>query len=200
MSAHMAPFLDEYQSICDLILALETDEDLDRACPCGGGGLRSVRCVECCPGTLTCSTCFLAAHRNSPFHYADVWCSSRFRRQTFSSLGGVLHLGHRGDSCPSRQPDTMPSKLVVVHTNGVHTIRLHYCECSVADKHWVQLFRHRLFPASMKSPETAFSFSVLKLCHMFALCAQSSAYSMAQALRRLTNDPLVHQVPVKCNI
>jgi hypothetical protein len=197
MSAHMAPFRNEYQRICNLILVLETDEDIGNECPCGGGGLQSVHCVECCPRMLTCLTCFLAAHQNSPLHCAEVWCSSCFHRQTFSTLGSVLHLGHRGDACPLRQMDVTPSKLVIVHTNGVHTIRLHYCECSIADKHWVQLFRHQLFPASMKSPETAFSFSVLKLCHMFALCVQSSAYSMAQALRRLTNDPLVHQVLVK---
>ena len=198
MSAHLLPFREEYSTICDLILSLEADEDAETDCSCGMGR-RTVRCDECIPSQMSCPDCFVKAHRNNPLHYASVWRSSRFHRESYSSLGGSLHLGHRGNECPARlssRNETSAAKLTIVHTNGIHTVQVYYCQCADADRHWAQLLRHRMFPATTKVPETAFSFAVLKLCHMFTLCAQSSTYSMAQVLRRITNDAYTHQVPV----
>lgn len=195
MSAHMSPFRENFSLICDIVLAFEAEAGIGDECACGSA-ICDTRCVECFPTTLSCKKCFVRGHQNNPFHWAEVWDETHFKRVDFSDIGGIIHLGHRGSVCPSREQDVSPSKVTVVHVNGVHTAQMTFCTCSDAELHWKQLLRHRLFPATLKTPETAFTLPLLKLSHMFSLCAQSSMYSIAQAIRRLTDDAFVHKIPV----
>jgi hypothetical protein len=87
--------------------------------------------------------------------------------------------------------------MIITHVNGVHELLVTFCECHGCVARWEQLLSNRIVPATMDAPQTGFTIQLLKLSHLIALNAHSSAYSLAQALRRLTSDPMVHKVPVR---
>ena len=100
----------------------------------------------------------------------------------------MVHLGHGGDQCPSGGLDgediardvenewedvedqprphhlsagTDRSCLTVVHTSGVHCCDVRYCNCPSAETSHLQLATAGLFPATIKEPQTVFTFQVL---------------------------------------
>jgi hypothetical protein len=193
VAAYLKPFRDNLDRICELVLELETQDGIGELCECGRA-VSDTRCTECWPATSSCRTCFLEAHERHPFHWAEVWNSRYFVRTDFSSLGGVLNLGHSGQVCPGRSK-IGPTRMTIVHVNGVHELLVAFCECHSVNR-WEQLVRHRIFPATLDCPQTGFTIQLLKLCHLIALNAHTPSYALAQALRRLTNDPMVQKVPV----
>jgi hypothetical protein len=50
--------------------------------------------------------------------------------------------------------------LVIVDTLGIHQLRINWCQCKTAAEPHIQLLRNNFFPASIKRPSTAFTFSV----------------------------------------
>ena len=86
--------------------------------------------------------------------------------------------------------------LVIVDTSGVHQLRVGWCRCDAAAEPHIQLLRHRLFPASMKRPSTAFTFSLLEYFHIDSVECKTSASSFFSKLRRLTNNSHPNSVPV----
>ena len=53
------------------------------------------------------------------------------------------------------------SCLTLVHTNGVHFCDIQYCSCDGSEESHLQLMMAELFPTTMKSPRTTFTFQVL---------------------------------------
>lgn len=86
--------------------------------------------------------------------------------------------------------------LVIVDTSGVHQLRIGWCQCETAVEPHIQLLRHHLFPASIKRPSTAFTFSLLDYFHIDSMECKTSASSFFSKLRRLTNSSNPHSVPV----
>jgi hypothetical protein len=158
------------------------------------------RCQDCFPQAFTCGNCCLKSHRSLPFHKIEKWNGKCFVSAELRSLGLVLHLGHQGNPCPvsASEGDFEQSRsaLRVIHQSGVHFHQVQYCECKEAPSRAIQLFRHRLFPATFERPETAFTFAVLDYFHIDAMECKTSASSFFSKLKRLTCSAFPQEVPV----
>ncbi|KAG0697969.1 hypothetical protein DFH29DRAFT_878331 [Suillus ampliporus] len=137
-----------------------------------------------------------------------------------------MYLGHGGEPCPnlSHQPDPSPwqdigsmedvfaqeegdtindtqlgvSNLVIVHSTGVYSHSVSWCQCPGAEKaRHLHLMKARLFPASIARPRSAFTFDVLDNFLIDALECKTSAMSFYQKLRRFTNNAFPDTIPVR---
>ncbi|KAA1473524.1 hypothetical protein DENSPDRAFT_780026, partial [Dentipellis sp. KUC8613] len=107
-----------------------------------------------------------------------------------------------GQPSPETRTNVKPTELDmwgnpmihVVDSSGVHLIGINWCECKEEDHH-MQLFRHGLFPATFKSPKTAFTFQVLDEQRLDNLECKTTAFHFFGKLRRLTNPAFPHSVP-----
>jgi hypothetical protein len=61
----------------------------------------------------------------------------------------------------------------------------------------VQLVRAKLFPASFKHPETAFTFEVLDHFHIDALECKTAAMNFMSKIVRISNEAFPGKVPVR---
>jgi hypothetical protein len=154
------------------------------------------RCQDCFPCAFICRSCCLKNHRNQPFHKIEKWNGKCFIPADLLSLGLVLHLGHQGNICPAPNSEKARAALRIIHPSGVHIRHVQYCECKDAPNRAVQLFRHRLFPATFEKPETAFTFSVLDHFYIDAMECKTSASSFFTKLKRLTSNAFPQDVPV----
>jgi hypothetical protein len=86
-------------------------------------------------------------------------------------LGLIVLLIHEGGGpCPSR---STPHSLTILHSNGLHQIRYYQCFCRRKEgthaARPAQLVANRLYPATEKSPKTAFTFESLRAFDTFNL-------------------------------
>jgi CxC2 like cysteine cluster associated with KDZ transposases len=132
---------------------------------------------------------------NSSFNSLPVqkWNGAFFERAKLKSLGVRLQLHHPGCPNPER---TFNDDFVIIHSNGIHCVGLDFCNCAYAPSHYVQLLRHRLFPATTAQPKTAASFDVLKTFQMLSFTAKTNVYDFLHALVRRTNNTGTEKVPV----
>ncbi|KAG1803116.1 uncharacterized protein BJ212DRAFT_1304681 [Suillus subaureus] len=90
------------------------------------------------------------------------------------------------------------SNLVIVHSTGVYSHSVSWCQCPGAEKaQHLHLMKARLFPASITCPQSAFTFNVLDNFLIDALECKTSAMSFYQKLRRLTNNAFPDKIPDK---
>ncbi|KAE9395066.1 hypothetical protein BT96DRAFT_826785 [Gymnopus androsaceus JB14] len=163
-------------------------------CSCGRGKC-IVSCQDCSFYEAACGECFIDSHRCMPFHWARVWDEQRgfFVRSDISVLreGYAIQLGHHNGICPNSLP---PMKFVVTHSNGVHGMRISFCDCFGSNSRIEQLMKGKLFPGSSTDPISAFTFTVLKQYDLHSLQANISAYDYCFTLRRLTDNIFTHLV------
>lgn len=104
---------------------------------------------------------------------------------------------HNLEHCLGPAPPKLTSKnLIIVHSTGVFIHQVSYCQCANAASKYMQLFQEGLFPASLKSPKTAFTFDCLEMFNVDLLECKTSASNYYAKLRRLTNPSFPHIVPV----
>lgn len=118
-----------------------------------------------------------------------------YEASSLYEVGVKLRLGHNRLACQSSQL-LSDEKLRVVDTNGVHDVRITWCACPQAAEHPLQLLSMGLYPASVISPKTAFTFRVLSDFLLANKVSAITAQSYFQRLRRLTNPAFPHRVPV----
>ncbi|KAH9983732.1 hypothetical protein BJV77DRAFT_966605 [Russula vinacea] len=151
------------------------------------------------------------------------WNGKYFAKTTLHDQGYILHLDHHGGMCPDTEDpwldveETLPGMdnvdllqdgieeqtknvledglVNIVHTTGVFKHKVRWCQCQSAPDKTVQLFELRLFPASDRQPETAFTFDVLEHFHIDAMECKTAAASFIKKLRHLTNNAFPHMVP-----
>ena len=87
------------------------------------------RCTECWDSTPHCYKCHIAAQRNQWFHWVEAWNGDFWERYDLMSIGLTIRLGHNGEQCPNRGSWLEPSRITVVHTNGIHNCQFEYCHC-----------------------------------------------------------------------
>ncbi|KAH9934387.1 uncharacterized protein B0H18DRAFT_870111, partial [Fomitopsis serialis] len=154
------------------------------------------RCTECFNAPLLCRPCMINAHTWNPLHRIERWTGAFFERMQLSELGLVFSVGHHGRPCPSSFGDP-PSKLTVVHTTGVHTLSVQYCECR-KDQHIeerpIQLWNAGLWPASFSRPQTVFTVHVLRLFSHLTFQAKTTAHDFYGTLRRMTSNAFFEDV------
>ena len=135
----------------------------------------------------------------------------------------MIHLGHSGDLCPSGglggediagdvenewediedqsrphhlSAGTDRSCLTVVHTSGVHFCDVRYCSCPGAETSHLQLATAGLFPATIKEPQTVFTFQVLDDFIRDNVECSTSAMNYYSKLHRVTSNAFPNLIPV----
>lgn len=111
----------------------------------------------------------------------------------------MYSLGHQGHKCP-QVSSSAPHihNLVVTHVNGIHNVRLQYCECCEPRRasNEEQLVLAGLIPASFQRLQSAFTVEVLEDAHEDILASRKSSYDYMRKLRRRTNNSAAHTVTV----
>lgn len=131
--------------------------------------------------------------RQAELDFFKHWNGRFWAKTTLDSLGFVMHLGHEGRPCP-RATGT-GRRIHVLHTTGVHVVRTVFCACSPSVGHQAsdglessQLIRARLFPATMKQPATAVSFSCLNEFHLLTTQGKLTGMDYYETLVHLTDN------------
>ncbi len=163
------------------------------------------RCVTCIGRPLFCQDCCLHSHSHIPFHEIREWKDGFFQSIPLRDMGFKLHLGHCGNKCPNSEGDIpLPytekwfgdDDILLVDTTGVHRHRVAWCNCLNRLKKPNQLLQMGLYPATLRSPATAFSFQVLDYFYLDFMECQTSAFSFYSKLCRLSNNVDPDSVPV----
>jgi len=176
---------------------------LDKSCfKCHDFHNSIYRCSNCFHPGVLCLKCCLETHAWHPFHRIKKWTGHYFATTTFRELGYILHLGHGGAPCPTLSDQGAESKgesttvLTVVDIGHIHSHKASWCKCSDAPPKVVQLLKSHLFPGSIHSPRTGFTFRVMEYYHMDSNECNTPAQSFYTKLKRLTNRYHPHSVPV----
>ncbi|KAL0577484.1 hypothetical protein V5O48_004508 [Marasmius crinis-equi] len=146
------------------------------------------RCRDCFLQDLVCAKCCVRHHWNTPFHRIERWDGKRFGRSMLAELGLVIQLQHTSGFCT--HPKECYRHLLVIHTNGIHRVKLQFCGCSRAREQYVQLLQRRLYPTNIKKGRisTAITFQCLETLQLQTLTTKGSIYDFYRALERLTDN------------
>jgi hypothetical protein len=118
-----------------------------------------------------------------------MWNGKFFVRKSLKDLGLVLQLGHPpNERC--RCPIPARTGFVVVDIDLIQEVDIHFCACqslAVVGEGFQQLLRRRLFPATVISPHTAFTFRVLTFFHALTLHGKVTMYDFYRAIEARTD-------------
>lgn len=194
----MAAFGKHFDQLQSAILEREHDPRTTEDCQCHTPNATALyRCAdECFSSTPSCQQCLLSSHKHHPFHHVQKWTGAYFERVSLGELGFTLYLGHRMTRCPNAPAGSKGRPLVIVNTNGIHSLNVEFCYCVHATDEPFQLTSSGLFPATIDQPTTAFTFAMLKDFHAHTLASKKSAYDHFSALRNLTNNAFPDRTPV----
>lgn len=103
---------------------------------------------------------------------------------------------NKDDIPPRMRPPSDSDYLTIVDVTGVHFLGIHYCTCHGSDPCHLQLFKSKLFPATMQRTRTVFTFGVLDDFVRDNLECGTSALNYYSKLRRVTSNAFPHLVPV----
>ena len=105
--------------------------------------------------------------------------------------------GHRPRVHPSTfLPPPHSDYLTVIDITGIHFLTINYCNCPQSQPEYLQLLHHKLFPASLQQPRTAFTFNVLDDFIRDNLECGTSGLNYLSKLRHITSNVFLHLVPV----
>ena len=115
-------------------------------------------------------------------------------------LGLRIQLGH-----PLRESCDLPipakgDSFLIVDTHGIHEVGLDFCGCERATNILSQLLRYKLFPATIRNPQTAATFHVLERFHILSFESKCSAHEFYRSLARETDSTGILHVRVSHSI
>jgi hypothetical protein len=128
-------------------------------------------------------------------HLSQMWTSGRFTRTTMYELGAMFRVGHPGGS-PCDNSRLGASVFTVLHTNGMHRVRVSFCGCSGGPERWRQLMRCRLWPATTHDPKTVATFDLLCQFDQMNAFGHINATDFYAALAHLTDAKREVPLPV----
>jgi hypothetical protein len=111
-----------------------------------------------------------------------------WKKTTLESIGLVYHIGHGGRPCSSPASEGRRT-MVVIDTNGVHTVSYQYCGCSRSrlTTNLGLLMRNGWYPASLTDPSTCATFRVLDLFRLLNVIGNVNAHDFMTTLERRTD-------------
>jgi CxC2 like cysteine cluster associated with KDZ transposases len=125
--------------------------------------------------------------QGTDFMYPQRWNGSFFMRTSLRDLDLIVHLGHQGMPCPFL--GRVLDNFTVVHTNGIHTVKVRLCACyGERSQPKFQLLRCSWLPASTEDPHTAFTFDVLNAYHLLSLQGKVSREDYYLSISRHTDN------------
>lgn len=137
------------------------------------------------------------SHNNHPFHWIEGWNGHFYQRYDLSQIDFVLTLGHNGDPCPNAPTARELHKMVIGHTNGIHTCMLEFCHCAGRADNITQLLRARLWPAKADgNSRTVFTVPLLRLWHQLWLNSKTTTLDFMRCLSRLSDNAFPANVKV----
>jgi hypothetical protein len=91
--------------------------------------------------------------------------------------------------------------MVVLDSNGIHKIRVHFCGCALAMRanKRKQLMRAGWYPATVIDPQTCVTFRVLERYHLLNVLGGVNVHDFVGSLERLTNATEPSTTPVSYN-
>ncbi|KAL6298299.1 hypothetical protein BKA93DRAFT_754282 [Sparassis latifolia] len=108
-----------------------------------------------------------------------------FKRTNLHELVLVVQLGHRpGILCGLRDE---PRSITVLHTNGVHTVKVAFCACSGVPEH-KQFLWFGWWPATPLEPRSCTTMCLLRLFHTLNLQGKIMAYDFYKSLELRTDN------------
>ncbi|KAJ7690749.1 hypothetical protein B0H17DRAFT_1159968 [Mycena rosella] len=148
-----------------------------------------------CGDFLQCKACVISQHTVQPLHVLKKWTGEFWDDITIDELDVVYQVGHGGHRC--RKPLEPARTMVVVHTNGIHTISFRYCGCDRSDhaSNIQQLLRNSWYPASTIDPATCATFEVLELYRLLNVVGNINVHDFVRTLERQTNSTKVKPIP-----
>ncbi|KAH7904113.1 hypothetical protein BJ138DRAFT_1119717 [Hygrophoropsis aurantiaca] len=158
------------------------------------------KCLDCFRLSNLCTSCMLLLHQHLPLHMIARWNHSFWVRTSLCDLGLIIQLGHDDGLC--NDPMTPKWPLTIVHSNGVHAVRVAFCQCShSAGGHYygTQLLRVRWFPATMARPSTAFTFDALHDFHQLTLQGKTTGWDYYNSLAHKTDNTGLSPIPKRYN-
>jgi hypothetical protein len=194
----MATFAKHFDTLQNSILLKSYHPNVGGMCPCGKN-VALFRCAGqeyCFQGRLRCQSCIVRDHVHLPFHRIEEWTGAYFKKTSLQSLGYILQLGHGGEPCPNVDAHSRVRQMVIIHSNGLHSIAVQFCYCYDASLAAIQLSDAQLFPVTMEQPQTAFSFGVLDHFHQATLSSKKSLYDYVDCLVKLTDPAFPQDIPV----
>lgn len=151
------------------------------------------RCRQCFNMPALCSECIVTCHQRQPFHHIEKWNETHFDTYSLDDLNLVMYLGHGGQSCSA---SLKPKAMVIIHTNGIHRRSVQFCDCNNLIPNVEQLMLARLFPATLSSPATAFTFELLETFHQLTHSSKITAYDYFDTLKKMTDAAFPQDVQV----
>ena len=153
------------------------------------------RCEDCLGRPQWCRQCCLGRHRLNPFHRVHAWYGKCWTPASLSGVGVVVHLGAgEMESCRCGRPHPRKN-MTLVDTSGVHELPVSYCpEADGGDSLDLQLLDAGFMPASFTSPDTAFTFPVIRAFLLENVECNTSATQFFLKLRRITKPDFPHKV------
>ncbi|KAJ7132913.1 hypothetical protein C8R43DRAFT_1133457 [Mycena crocata] len=153
---------------------------------------RMFRCTDC-GAYIQCETCVKHKHTLEPLHRLKVWNGHYWQVATFKSLKIEYQLGYGGMPCPA--PDGSLRTVVVMHTNGLHTVEYRECGCDNRVNNLKQFLRNRWYPATTVDPATCATHAVLDLFRLLNVVGNMSVHNFVRTLECLTDATRVTRVP-----
>lgn len=115
---------------------------------------------------------------------------------TLQELKLVYQIGHGGLPCD--KPEVPARCMVVIHTNGVHTVDFCYCACDLSDRsnNLKQLLRNNWYPATTVDPATCATFEALELFRLLNVIGNINMHNFVGMVERLTDPTKIRPIPV----
>jgi hypothetical protein len=198
-AATVEALLEHSDALRDAILSRKHENGIGDPCICGTDSTPAIyRCSECLSRPPLCRNCMVTAHEHMPLHWIEKWDGTQFVKECLASIGLVITLGHHSRRCKRAVYGPESGRLItIVHTNGIHKIRIVACACSTPQiPDGIQFARAGLFPATMEQPRTVFTFQVLKNFEAHRVEADKSLKSYCAELQRLSNHASPVMIPV----
>ena len=125
--------------------------------------------------------------------FLQKWNGSFFETTTLYELGVAVPIGHPlGEPCPLPHARA----LTVLHTNGIHNVRVDFCGCQLGLDLRTQLLRFAWWPATPLDPRSAATFAVMQQFHYLNLQGNITAYDFYRGLEFQTTGRLDSNFPV----
>ena len=128
------------------------------------------------------------------FIFVQQWDGGFFKHTDLRTLGLVVQLGHAPyQACLTAQQRLM----VIIHTNGIHQVRVGVCRCLHAPELRTQLLRHTWWPATVTDPQTCATREALSLFHTLNLNGNLTGTDFYRGLESLTDSRRILDLPVR---
>jgi hypothetical protein len=175
------------------VLNARSSENFSVCVQCAEELTTPLRCITCFHIPVYCNTCLLKAHQQMPFHDIEIRMNDNYwARTTLFQQNYVLPV-HSGGCSGDQDPDY--TEMTIITSSRICQLTIQWCTCMKED-HADQLLSIQLYPATLTSPKTAFTFEGLDHYLTEHTICKTTAYSFYDKLRHLTNalDPMSMKV------